>query len=887
MAERPLLIFPMPAIASRTKRSGGRNSGVATSSPQQQWERLVPMFSELQDALDARRIEMQQSAAGTDPEQVLVMETVGSVEDFVNAVRRIDGLEWMGEVEIDEIAPDEEFYDESERDEAKREKMLSRRLYLVVTNQQALKQMLSLWKRYKEDTSMKFPHGLAKFREAFNLLNSIHKWGVQERLQDTRILDAWKKDLQMDGSRVVKFEAELWFRGNDERRAKSVGEVTALVQEQDGEILGESVISEIAYHGLLAELPAGAVRNIIKNPNTKLVKCDDVMFFRPTGQMVVGDKSPEGDAEIIPPPEEEQMPEGEPIVALFDGVPLANHNLLKGRLKLDDPDNWEADYLALDRNHGSSMASLIIRGDLNNAEKPLARPVYVRPIMKPLKGWPHSPKPERVPEDCLVIDLIHRAVKRLFDGEQGEAPEASQIKVINLSIGDPGRQFEQSMSPLARLLDWLSLKYRVLFIVSAGNHEGPIPLAMSEQEFTALGDDEREAAIVKALLRDIRNRRLLSPAETINGISVGAFHADNSQVGHQGNTIDPYVHPLPSPISAFGSGYRRAVKPDLIYYGGRQWYKRPLPSQPPVAIEPAGYVSPPGNKSASPGENANATAHSCGTSNATALVSRRAGICYDSLQQVFSEKRVEITPANCEVPLLKAMLVHGCSWGDTGDYLKSRIESSDIGQEIAGRASALYRRQADVSREIGRQYKSLLTRWMGYGLPKIERVLDCTDQRATLLGYGELSDGKAHVFSLPLPPSLNALQVKKRLTVTLAWLSPISPRTQKYRTASLWFEVDDTGLAPKRQNVDRHAVGRGTVQHEIFEGGRAHPVSDGDAIEIKVNCREDAGKIQAPVAYGLIVSLEVAAGVDVPVYNEISSLIKTAIPIQPTTNPGI
>jgi hypothetical protein len=122
--------------------------------------------------------------------------------------------------------------------------------------------------------------------------------------------------------------------------------------------------------------------------------------------------------------------------------------------------------------------------------------------------------------------------------------------------------------------------------------------------------------------------------------------------------------------------------------------------------------------------------------------------------------------------------------------------------------------------------------------------------------------------------------------VTLAWLSPILASTQKYRTASLWFETINNGLAPSRQNADWQSVKRGTVQHEIFEGQRAEPFIDGDVIEIKVNCREDAGKIQNSVAYGLAVSLEVAEGVDIAVYNEIRTRIAPAVRIQQATDQG-
>jgi hypothetical protein len=625
------------------------------------------------------------------------------------------------------------------------------------------------------------------------------------------------------------------------------------------------VIEGIAYHGLLAELPANAIRAIVENPTTELVKCENVMFFRPVGQMVVGDKSPEGDVEIAQI-EEMPLPTGDPVVALFDGVPLANHRLLAGRLVVDDPDNWEADYAASERVHGSSMASLIVHGDLNQPQPPLSRPVYVRPIMKPL-NWFDTPRPEGIPENCLAVDLIHRAVKRLFEGDQGEGPAAPQIKVINLSIGDRARQFTQSMSPMARLLDWLSVKYGVLFVVSAGNHPTTISLGVSREEFDSFQTDQFEAATIKALYRDARHRKLLSPAETINGISVGAVHLDEAQVAHQGNRIDPFGRPLPSPVSAFGSGYRRAIKPDVIFYGGRQWYRLPLQPTNPVTIEPAIFRTTPGNKVASPGSLAgelSATSYSCGTSNATALISRAAGICYDSLQQIFNEQAAEVDPSNYEVPLLKAMLVHGCSWGDIGSRISEVLRTPENGRQLSG----------------------LISRWIGYGIPVVDRVLDCTEQRATVLGFGQLSDGEAHVFSLPLPPSLGSRPEWRRLTVTLAWLSPISASTQKYRTASLWFEMNNNGLAPTRSDADWRAVRRGTVQHEVFEGQRAEPFIDGEVIEIKVNCREDAGKIQNPVAYGLAVSLEVAEGLDIAVYNEIRTRIAPAIQIQQATDQG-
>jgi len=872
MPERPLLLFPTPEVTSKSNLGGG-GGRPHLPTHHRQGERLAPKFTQLQEAVRSRNIEIQQAVTGIDPEQVLVMETIGSVEDFANAVKRIDGFEWMGEFEIDEIGPDQDFFDEKHP-----EKELSGRLYMLMTNQRALDEMFSMWRRYtdQDDQKLKFDGGLTKFRDVFLRLKDIRRWDVKDRLLETGVIDAWKEDLEHDGGRLIRFEVELWFRNSEEKRRQSSAIVASLIQQLGGHVLAESLHEGIAYHGILAELPANAIQAVIDNPNTELVKCDSVMFFRPVGQMLAGDGLLEDEA-VYSDLEEHSLPDGEPVIAVLDGLPLANHRLLNGRLIVDDPDNVENSYNANERVHGTSMASLIIHGDLNDGLRPLGRPVYVRPIMQPIPNDFRTPRREHIPDDVLLVDLIHRSVKRLFEGDGSEGPVAPSVRVINLSIGDPCRQFLQSMSPVARLLDWLSLTYGVLFIVSAGNQSDAIQLGISRTEFESSDPQEQETAVVKALFSDARNRKLLSPAESINGLTVGSVQYDSSQFGAVNNRFNPFLQFLPSPVSAFGSGYRRAIKPDIVFPGGRVLYQEDLrfsrrDNYVIKPVEPSIRNTPPGNKAAIPARQSGSLegiAYSCGTSNAAALMSRAAGICYDSLQQIFAEQTTDVDARVCEAPLLKAMLVHGCAWGDIGTQIGDLLRTPENNRQISG----------------------LVSRWMGYGVPQVDRVLDCTEQRASLLGFGQLLDGEAHVFRLPLPPSLGSRPEWRRLTVTMSWLSPISAGTQKYRTASLWFEVG--GVVPAKDRKEScsgtdgwRAVRRGTVQHEVFEGQRAEPFIDGDVIEIKVNCREDAGKFHSPVAYGLAVSLEVAEGVDIAVYNEIRTRIVPAIQIQQATDQG-
>ena len=55
---------------------------------------------------------------------------------------------------------------------------------------------------------------------------------------------------------------------------------------------------------------------------------------------------------------------------------------------------------------------------------------------------------------------------------------------------------------------------------------------------------------------------------------------------------------------------------------------------------------------------------------------------------------------------------------------------------------------------------------------------------------------------------------------------------------------------------------------------------DGEDIAIKVNCRADAGNITDSIRYGLTVTLEVAEGIDIPIYQEVRNRLRIRVPVQ-------
>jgi hypothetical protein len=845
MPQRPLLIFPTRGEASRSNLSGG-NQRISSPSAANQYVRLNPKFQVLNDTLNAQRLVLQQNAAGIDPEYVLVFETVGSVEDFANAVCKINGFEWLRETDIEEIIPDEIFYRINRQGENE-ERNLSGRLYLVMTNVSAMNQLLSLWNRYVQFENQPFERGLNRFKEVFKHLRDIRKWDVQDRFNESNVLTFWEESLQINPDQVIRFEVELWYRRNVDLRRQNLNFIRDLIQSFGGQIISHCDISEIAYQAVLAELPANEIRNIIDHRDTELVKCEGIMFFKPSGQIVVGECLDEN-IESLVENNAFARPNGNPLIGVLDGYPLVRHQKLDGRLIVEDPDTYEQYYQVNDRVHGTAMCSLIAWGDLNDENTPLSTPLYVRPIMRPRP----LDRIEFVPNDQLLIDTIHRVVKQMFEGDIGNPPSAPSVKVINLSIGDSDRPFINSISPFARLLDWLSYKYQVLFIVSAGNWSRNIYTGIPNDQFQALSQSEKETIILKSIFQDSRHRRIISPSESINAITVGALHHDNALLRLYDRRVNPFESLFPATYSAMGSGHRKAIKPDLVYSGGRQMLGFSYTDN--QTLIPLANNAPPGHKVAAPDSSLNNSVHSRGTSNAAALMSRNAHFCYEILIDVFEENNLE--PDNITL-LIKAMLAHGSSWNSIGNEIDTRLELRDW-----------------------RERKKAKNKLIGYGMPNISKVQECTEQRATVIGFGRLREGNAHIYQLPLPPSLNAQPIKRRLTVTLAWFSSIIPTTQKYRATKLWFKVPND-LVNNRIDSDDKAVMRGTLQHEVFEGENAKAFNDGDTIPIEVNCDKDALSRNEETPYALIVSLEVAEGlaVDLPIYQEIRERISIPVPI--------
>lgn len=840
----PLLAFPpshAEPIPPRDRRPPFRP--VQRPGATRQGARLTPQFQSLGEALEQDRAQLVDSTTAPDPELVAVFDLAGTVEGFLRAVAHIDGLEFLSDLQEDRVDADDDFFYETEREPS--DDAVPQSLYMVMTNAQAVEELVRLFKLWQRDQSVTFERGLGPLKEVFGLLRSIRRWGPEDRVRESGLLDQWAEDVQVAGAQgVSRVEIELWHRQEATARRAAQDEVTSIVQGLGGSVVTSAHLPDIAYHGILAEIPISCVQQVLDDGPSAidLLTTERIMLVSPSKPMTFPASDQVADVAL----EFDQTPAaGLPRIALLDGVPMANHVTLADRLIIDDPDDHTSRYELAQRNHGSGMASLIAHGDLSTPGGALPQLIYIRPIFEP---HPIFSRVEVVPEDQLLVDLIHRAFHRVFEGDGAERPAAPSVRVVCLALGDPARVFIRRLSPLARLLDWLAAEYNIVIVVSGGNVDGRPTIDPG-----ALADSRtRQSEALKSLHEQARNRRLLAPAEAVNALTVGAIHADGLDLDLPDTVLDIVPAGMPAAYSPVGFGYRRSVKPEVLLPGGRQVFRAPPPddsgsTQLEVLESPA--VGP-GLGVATPGlaGETDAVSYTCGTSNSTALATRVLSQIFDILEGLQHEDGQFPFPDPQYHPVLaKTLLVHAAGWHNDLPILR----------DLLGLSRHQTRRE--------------LTRILGYGVVRSQRATSAESTRVVLLGAGSIAKDQRNTYRFPLPSALSASTEWRRLTITLGWLTPVNVHSQKYRMARLWFTSsrEDVGVAPTE--ADYYAVRKGTVQHQVFEGTQATAYADGSTLTINVDCRSDAGTLRTPVRYGLAASLEVAPAIRSDIHNEIRS----------------
>lgn len=859
MANRPLLRLGEGTDAVIPARRGGAQP-LRKPALGQQRAVLGPRFERLERILAQNPQQLVEDPASLAPERVAVFEVADSIEAFRRFLERDTNFEYLASAKTT-FEPDERFSLIDQRKASagqdRTDKPVPGTLYYAVPDRAALRQLVSLWKRWESGEDL--GPNWAGYRGLFTNLKDLRPWGPQDRIPQTA-QDRWADELETTEQERLRVELDLWFKSDSVARQTDSASVRSKIESIGGFVLQEIDLPEIQYHAMLGYIPVKEIDEWVHGRFTELALADPVMYLRPQSILVGISRDIQTEQAVdrqLPP-----IPPGtKPIVALFDGLPVSQHNLLKDRLIIDDPEGLEEEIPVSQRVHGTEMASLLLHGDLATESMPIPRPIYVRPILRPQESDIDGISGEVGDPNRLVVDTIYEAVIRM-KGTQGVEGAAPSVFVVNLSLSVPIRPFAGEPSPLARLLDYLSYRFDVLFVVSAGNITTPITISDFDRwsDYEDAEPIKRGESTLNALSEMKAERTILSPAESVNALTIGAAHRDSLSSSVPTMNADPFhCEDFPNPSSGLGLGLSASIKPDLLMPGGKELVKM-VRSGDELHLAPVNAVRAAGLKAASVNASSpfsrSETSYTGWTSGAAALATHQ-------IQRIFEElfdQEAGFNLQSCDpayyAVIMKALLAHSACWKESAHFINRICGPSHPHQHIA--------RSENVSR------------FLGYGLPEIDRVLECEEQEVTFVGYGSISSGQNLKHAFPIPKPLLEERQRRTVDVTLAWISPPSFDTLNYRSARLGVRVlEDTkvmlGVDRESLQPNRDLASRGTLFKERLSGEKAVPTVDDSELSFVVSSKIDSGNTNAVVRYAVLASVRTEASI--PLYQLVRDLV--------------
>jgi hypothetical protein len=160
-----------------------------------QREVFGPKFDHLAAVLnrDQGGIELRSDPSALAPERLLVFEVRGSIQSFINAVRKVQGLEFIDEEELDKDDQDN-----------------SPAVYLLVPDERALREIVPLWGQWSNGEALRTE--FTPWRDVFATLRNIRPWGPNDRVQaGERQVISTEIAFMADDERI-RLEIELVFR---------------------------------------------------------------------------------------------------------------------------------------------------------------------------------------------------------------------------------------------------------------------------------------------------------------------------------------------------------------------------------------------------------------------------------------------------------------------------------------------------------------------------------------------------------------------------------------------------------------------------------------------------------------------------------------------------
>ena len=665
-----------------------------------------------------------------------------------------------------------------------------------------------------------------------DLLTNIQRHALFDALNSVTALSADDRKggrLQSEGAPVGMFhiDVDLWHPGSPLLVAEVIKQFDVIVQATGGTVTDRP-------HSVAGTLLLARVRG-------DLATLERLLDYDGAALVDLPPKIRELEFSVLDdirlPDTLNDLPEASALACVVDSGVMAGHPLISGTV-VEERDFDSGEGTPVDRaGHGTHVAGIVVFGDVHQCMQS--------------GDWTRKVR-------LLSAKIMHRAADgsaEFADDKRIETQVREAIthysstrdcRIFNLSFGLPSRPFRGGRQlPLAVQLDELARELDVVIVVSAGNVPNPeIPGATTVPEF--------QRAILEQLFTG--DHTLIDPACAVNVLSVGSIaRRDEVPSAIAGRRPQVVASPklCPSPFTRVGlldggSGASRAIKPDLVGYGGNfslddfggtQWQKRLV-----ELAEPSLRHDYQGQRLLSVDS---------GTSYSAPFVTHVCALVESQLRQAGLVARPS---AN----LIRALTVHSAS--------ASPEAIEWIGDGLEGEKRRL--------------------RAMGYGMPNQMKASWSADNRAVLFAEDQLQEEFFHLYELDVPPEFLTNPGRREIKITLAFDPPVRGTRKEYLSRSMWFKVykglradaiftamsraQGTGVQPKiatkhefKARPTETALQWSTVQSATFESphaksfGSALVESGEPLVHILVGCASNfTGDPDELQRYALVCSLE-------------------------------
>lgn len=632
-------------------------------------------------------------------------------------------------------------------------------------------------------------------------------------------------DVRMSDEYTV--DVEMWDLGSQQLCRERLDEIQTYVESGGGRVtdnyVGESLV-------LMRTTCTGqTVRGLMRMESIALVD------LPPKPRVSLGEllEMSVGDFPDVTPPAENA-----PSIGVLDSGVAAGHPLLAPAVgeATTSPLSWRDG--SDGHGHGTMVCGLALYGDIERC----IREGSFAPSLKLFSS--------RVLNSSLGFDDERLITSQMRDAIKYFTEEYG-CRVFNLSLGDPRLPYRGGkVSPWAAILDTLARELNVVIVVSAGNYQ----------------HDPGQQAAPAGHLRDYPRyllsdeARIIEPATGAIVLSVGAL-SHTAGISPTPTTQRVTLRPIaledqPSPFTRSGPGLGKAVKPELVEYGGNLAYDATLGQSrlnPPVA---------------------DLSVVSLNREYSVRLFTTNIGTSFAAPRVAHAAARLLETFPEASANLVRALLVSSASVPEA-----SSLAVGSLGDDA-------------------------IARICGYGQPDLHRARVCDRNRVVLYAEAEIGLDNFHIYEVPIPDDFIDTNGERRIAVTLAFDPPVRHSRFDYLGVKMSFrlirgkelqEVADAfrKLARDEGEVDRLSSTRydckmrpgpaaregGTLQRGVFTM-RVAPRDDyGETYYLVVRCeRRWARDDQGPQRYAVTVVMDHRANINL--YNTIRQRVRAAVRVR-------